>query len=436
MSVVAWTLAGIGAALAGTAAVADGALLSEVVPYPSPSPSPSPNPSTQSPSLLPSLLPLRGTPAGERMHRALAFARVVGQLAAGAGVAVALDLADQPTVKASALVLLLGLFMVLGTESVARGIGDGLGHRIARPLASVANNIERLLRPAVRIGDWLDRLFSEITPEDETPQERREEAAAQFREVVNTEADVTRDERELLLSVFDFGETTAEEVMMPRVDVFGVERDTPWSELLDRIRSAEHSRIPVYEETIDEIVGILYIKDILPAVLADAEPDEGWPSLMRPVMFIPASKRIADLLREFRQTRRHIAIVADEYGGTSGLVTIEDVLEELVGEIRDEYDEEERPIESEEGLRFWVPGRMTLDDLSETLGYDFGREDVSTVGGLVLELLGRVPRAGETLAVGPFKVIVEQVKRRKVERVYWERSDQITKGSSNEVSSQ
>jgi CBS domain containing-hemolysin-like protein len=142
---------------------------------------------------------------------------------------------------------------------------------------------------------------------------------------------------------------------------------------------------------------------------------------MRPPVFIPASKRIADLLREFRQSRRHIAIVADEYGGTAGLVTIEDILEELVGEIRDEYDDEERLVESEDDLRFWVTGRLTLDDLSSALGYDFGRDDVSTVGGLVMELLGRVPRAGESLSIGPFKVIVERVIRRKIERVYLER---------------
>ena len=118
---------------------------------------------------------------------------------------------------------------------------------------------------------------------------------------------------------------------------------------------------------------------------------------------------------------RHIAVVADEYGGTAGLVTIEDVLEELVGEIRDEYDQEERQVESEAGVRFWVSGRLTLDDLSVALSHDFRRDDVSTVGGLVLELLGRVPRAGEILAVGAFKVIVERVVRRKIERVYLER---------------
>ena len=187
------------------------------------------------------------------------------------------------------------------------------------------------------------------------------------------------------------------------------------------MRSAQHSRVPVFEETVDEIVGILYAKDLLAAVIADEEPSSGWLALIRPPSFVPSSKRIADLLREFRASGLHIAIVADEYGGTAGLVTIEDVLEELVGEIRDEYDDEERQVESEGETKFWVSGRLTLDDLSDALHYDFRRDDVTTVGGLVLELVGRVPRAGESLHIGPFRVIAERVVRRKIERVYLER---------------
>ena len=146
--------------------------------------------------------------------------------------------------------------------------------------------------------------------------------------------------------------------------------------------------------------------------------------------FIPSAKRIADLLREFRATGRHIAIIADEYGGTAGLVTIEDVLEELVGEIRDEHDDEERFVENEGDARFWVSGRMNLDDLSEKLDHDFRREDVTTVGGLIFELVGRVPRAGESLNVGPFRVIVERVVRRKIERVFLERVAPVGAGDN------
>lgn len=413
MSVVAWGLATSGAVLAALAAVTDGALLSEP-----PLPTVLAERSTLAP---PALVVPRAVVSRERTHRALAFARVIGHLAAGSGIAVALGLSGQATISTVALLFGIGVVVVLASETTARVVGDALGNDAEKHLGWFSRGAERAFAPIVRLGNWVEAAFAEVISPADASIERREEAAAQFREVITSEADVSRDERELLLGVFEFGETTVEEVMVPRVDIVGIEQDTPWSEMLDRVRSAQHSRVPVFEDTIDEIVGILYVKDLLPSVLADDEPAGGWQSLLRPPVFIPSSKRIADLLREFRVARRHIAVVADEYGGTAGIVTIEDVLEELVGEIRDEYDDEERQVESEEETRFWVSGRLTLDDLSEALRHDFRRDDVSTVGGLVLELLGRVPRAGEMLFVGPYKVIVERVVRRKIERVYLER---------------
>jgi CBS domain containing-hemolysin-like protein len=213
--------------------------------------------------------------------------------------------------------------------------------------------------------------------------------------------------------------------MVPRVDVVGVERTTAWSEVVARVRSAEHSRLPVYDETIDDIDGVLYAKDVLSAVVAGDEPAGGWTTLVRPAQFIPATKRVDDQLRDFRATGNHLAVVADEYGGTAGIVTIEDVLEEIVGEIRDERDDEEPPLEGEDGRRFWVSARVTLGELSDALGYDFRHDDVSTVGGLVYEVLGRVPRNGERLTVGPFRVIVERVVRRKIQRLYFEQLDSV-----------
>jgi CBS domain containing-hemolysin-like protein len=179
----------------------------------------------------------------------------------------------------------------------------------------------------------------------------------------------------------------------------------------------------VYDETIDDIVGVLYAKDVLSAVVAGDEPAPGWTSLVRSAQFIPATKRVDDQLRDFRATGNHLAVVADEYGGTAGIVTIEDVLEQIVGEIRDERDDEEPPLEAEDERRYWVSARLTLDELSDALGHDFRHDEVSTVGGLVYELLGRVPRNGERLAVGPFRVIVERVVRRKIQRLYFERVD-------------
>jgi putative hemolysin len=210
---------------------------------------------------------------------------------------------------------------------------------------------------------------------------------------------------------------------VPRVDVIGVELETPWADVVARVRSAEHSRLPAYAETIDEIVGVLYAKDLLPSVIDDEPPEGGWTALVKPATFIPTTKRIDEQLRDFRASGSHMAVVVDEYGGTAGIVTIEDVLEEIVGEIRDEHDDEQPPIESEGGRCFWVEGRVTLDELSDTVGEDLRVDDVSTVGGLVYELLGRVPRAGEQLTHRGFRVIVERVVRRQVRRVYFERQE-------------
>lgn len=413
MSILAWTVAGGGAALAAIAAVADGALLAEH----------GGNSAAERDGVIPLPAVVRAIPARERAHRALSFLRVVGHLVAGSAIAMALGLAERTELQGMALLVFAGLITVALAESTARAIGDALGAQATERMRGFTRVVETVLAPVVRLGEWVDGFFAEVTTDAEMSLERREEAAAQFRDVISTDADVSRDERNLLLGIFDFGETTADEVMVPRVDIVGIELNTPWSEVLDRVRSMQHSRVPVFDETIDEIVGILFAKDLLSAVIANEEPAEGWQSLMRTPAFVPSAKRIADLLKEFRAMGRHIAIVADEYGGTAGLVTIEDVLEELVGEIGDEYDDEERDIESEEDVRFWVSGRLTLDDLSDALHHDFRRDDVTTIGGLVLELVGRVPRAGESLQIGPYRAIVERVIRRKIERIYLERVD-------------
>ena len=178
-------------------------------------------------------------------------------------------------------------------------------------------------------------------------------------------------EEELIHGVFSLGETEVQEIMVPRVDIVGIDATTPWSEVLDRIRSSEHARFPVFRETLDEVTGILYAKDVLPAHhrRRGAGRRDGCRSFARRRSF-PISKRIDAQLREFQASRTHIAIVSDEYGGTAGLVTIEDILEEIVGEIRDEYDVEEPQIEQEGTARYWVSGRLPLDELLERLNID------------------------------------------------------------------
>jgi CBS domain containing-hemolysin-like protein len=356
----------------------------------------------------------------ERQHRALSMGRVVSYLAAGAALGQALDissLAFFPRIGLSALVTVV---ICAVAEGVGRAIGYANSQNIHTNLNGLTRAVTTLLRPAVALGSSIDRALHLVIPMPDR-EETRESSTEQFREVVAAEADVSRAEEQLIHGVFSLGETEVHEIMVPRVDIVGIDEVTPWSEVQDRVRSSEHARFPVYRETLDEMVGILYAKDLLSAIIADEEPENGWLSLARPPVFIPTSKRIDAQLREFQATRTHIAIVSDEYGGTAGLVTIENILEEIVGDIRDEYDVEEPDIEQEGSARYWVSGRVPLDELGERLNANFDVEDVSTVGGLVYALFGRVPKSGEVIVNGGYRIVVERVRRRRIERVYFER---------------
>jgi magnesium and cobalt exporter, CNNM family len=356
----------------------------------------------------------------ERRHRALSMGRVVAYIAAGASLSQALHvsgLAFAPRMLAAAVVAIIVCTIA---EGVGRAVGYSDPQLMHNRLAGVTRMVATLLRPAAALGAWIERSLLALIPTS-NQDEDHETSTEQFREVVAAEADVSRAEEELIHGVFSLGETEVHEVMIPRVDIVGIEETTPWSEVLDRVRSSEHARFPVYRETLDEVVGILYAKDLLPAIVTDEEPDAGWRSLVRPPAFIPISKHIDAQLREFQASHSHIAIVSDEYGGTAGLVTIEDILEEIVGEIRDEYDVEDPEIQQEGTTRYWVAGRVPLDELSERLNGHFDVEDVTTVGGLVYWLFGRVPKAGDSILHGGFRIVVERVRRRRIERVYFER---------------
>ena len=361
----------------------------------------------------------------ERLHRALSMGRVLAYIAAGASLAQAMGLDGLSLIPRAALTAIVALVICIFSEGAGRAIGYSNPASIFSRFEPMARVVAAALRPAVGLGAAIDRVLNTIIPSDAANETERETSTEQFREVVAAEADVSSAEEELIHGVFSLGETEVQEIMVPRVDIVGIDSTTPWSEVLDRVRSSEHARFPVYRDTLDEVIGILYAKDILPAIIADEEPSEGWVSLIRPAAFIPVSKRIDEQLREFQSSRTHIAIVSDEYGGTAGLVTIEDILEEIVGEIRDEYDVEEPQIQQEGTSRFWVSGLVPLDELSERLDVDFGIEDVTTVGGLVYALFNRVPKSGESLLHAGFRIVVERVHRRRIERVYFERLEPV-----------
>ncbi|HEY7037255.1 MAG TPA: hemolysin family protein [Methylomirabilota bacterium] len=224
---------------------------------------------------------------------------------------------------------------------------------------------------------------------------------------------VERSEREMIHKVFELEDTLVREVMVPRPDMFCLDVTTEPAQLLPLLREQLHSRVPVYEETVDQIVGVLYTKDLLP-YLVGLPPDFSLRPHLHPPYFVPGSKRADALLREFQAKKLHLAVVVDEYGGTAGLVTLEDLLEELVGEIRDEYDEDERLIQRVAPRSFRVSGRLAIDELNTATGLQIPDDAFDTVGGWVLDLFGRVPHKGEKTEADGVRVAVEKVERTRV----------------------
>ncbi|MDX2702747.1 hemolysin family protein [Streptomyces sp. NPDC001902] len=220
-------------------------------------------------------------------------------------------------------------------------------------------------------------------------------------DLAESESLIEDEERRMVHSVFELGDTLVREVMVPRTELVAIERFKTIRQAMTLALRSGFSRIPVTGESEDDIVGIVYLKDLARRVHInrDAETDPV-SSLMRPAFFVPDTKNAGDLLREMQRERNHVAVVIDEYGGTAGVVTIEDILEEIVGEITDEYDREVPPVEELGGGRYRVTSRLDLGDLGELYGVDLDDEDVETVGGLLAKTLGRVPIPGASAVVG------------------------------------
>jgi magnesium and cobalt exporter, CNNM family len=230
------------------------------------------------------------------------------------------------------------------------------------------------------------------------------------------------DERRLLQSIVDFGGTLAREVMTPRPDMVAIAADATLGQLRALFREQEYSRIPVYKENLDNILGFVFIKDLirLSGGEDDAQPIAG---IVRRATFVPETKRVPELLKEFQRKQVQIAIVVDEYGGTAGLVTIEDLLEEIVGEIRDEYDVETEPIVDEGNGAYVFSGKVNIDEVRDRLGIEIEPEGFETVGGYVLTRVGRVPGVGERFELDGLVVEVLEAERRRIHKVRLRRAE-------------
>jgi putative hemolysin len=247
--------------------------------------------------------------------------------------------------------------------------------------------------------------------------ELSEEELRTLVDVGASEGVVEREEREMIHKVFELEDTLVRSLMVPRTDMFCLDIETSRGEILPALRENLHSRVPVYEGSLDVIVGILYTKDLLPYVASGLPADFDLRAHLHPPYFVPESKRADTLLQEFQAKKLHLAIVVDEYGGTAGLVALEDLLEELVGEIADEFDEPERLIQRLDESTFRVSGKLPVEDLNSATGLSISNQAYDTVGGWVLDLFGRVPRKSERRETSELVVTVEKVERTRVVEV-------------------
>ncbi len=353
---------------------------------------------------------------------------------------------DDPLLLFIPVRLLLGIVTGAATALLTREVGIEGAHtfpvlllsvaafvvvfELLVPLAVVARDPERVLEfllptfapiaralgPVTRWGAALvlaTRRSGTPTP-DEAAEEANETAKA-YIDTAEQEGLIEGEERRLLQSIVDFGDTLVREVMTPRPDIVAIRDTATVGDVRALFLEQEYSRFPVYKDSLDNIAGFVFVKDLV--VLSTADDARPVTTLLRPAVVVPETKRVPELLKQFQRQQTQCAIVVDEYGGTAGLVTIEDLLEEIVGEIRDEYDVESEPIVDEGGGRWLFSGKVNIDEVRQRLNVEIEREGFETVGGYLLSHLGRVPAVGEKFEIDGLSVEVLDAERRRINKV-------------------
>jgi len=304
---------------------------------------------------------------------------------------------------------LLIILLVMFCEIMPKALFASNAERYTMALAPLANVLIKIVHPFAAVLEWMARLFIRLL----TGKWLRQKSALVTEKDLLTMVSVGEDEgvleeqeKEMIHSIFEFGDLVAREIMVPRVDMVALDINDSVDEALEAIVRRGHSRIPVYEESHDHIKGLLFAKDLLRHVEQGDLEKAALAKLMRPdVIFVPGTKDLSSLLEEMQLRKQHLAIVMDEYGGTAGLVTIEDILEEIVGDIQDEYDKPlERLVTREADGTFIVDAKLGLHDFDDEVGVELPGEDgVETLGGLLYQVLGRVPEVGDIVRIAPIK---------------------------------
>jgi len=363
----------------------------------------------------------RGVPRSEAVRslmedprRSLAAILLLGDLglvgATATGVVVLLGL---PAGWVRIALAVVGLVLLLGVQTLAKMVANHNSEKMGALVAGPIDGLVMLLSPLLKVVDLLGRPLGSRASDRLA---MREEELQLLLDVGPGDGIIEADEKEMIASIFEMGETTVREVMVPRIDIVAIEADTSLREALDVIIACGHSRIPVYQGTIDNVVGLLYAKDLL-RILRDGDADRPLRDLLRPAYFIPESKRVDDLLRELQQMKVHMAIVVDEYGGVAGLVTIEDLLEEIVGEIQDEYDFEEPISQWLSDYEVVFDARVDLDDVNREMDLELPTDESDTLGGLIYAKLGRMPTKGDEVRLDGVRLLVLSMKGHRIGRV-------------------
>lgn len=327
---------------------------------------------------------------------------------------------ESPLVTFIAQVLIVTVMILMFGEILPKMIASHYALKYARMISGFMKTLAWVFHPLslvlVRSTSFIDKRIK---------RKGHEVSLSELGEAIEITADkaTPEEDRKIMKGIVKFGDIEVKEIMKPRIDVTSVDISTPFEELMNIIMNSGYSRIPVYEDSFDKVQGILYIKDLLPYL--DQPAGINWPDLMRPAFFVPENKKINDLLQEFRAKKIHLAIVVDEYGGTSGIVTLEDIIEEIVGEINDEFDiEEEEIIYSQIDERNYVfEGKTLLNDFCKIMGVEDKmfvnvKGESDTLAGLLLELMGKIPVKDESIEFDHFIFKVEAVDKRRIKRIH------------------
>jgi len=315
----------------------------------------------------------------------------------------------------------LTIFTIIFGELVPKQIGLAHAETVAMSTSRLIDVLGVVFGPLVGFLTWTTRRISRLFGADVAADERI--SAEELRLIIEQGGEqgiLEAEEEQMIHAVIELGDQRIHEVMVPRIAMVTLASTATMEQAIDTVIEEGHSRIPVFEGTIDEIVGILYAKDLLPFLKGSVAERPSLRSILRTPVFVPESMSVDDLLHEFQRRKVHIAIVLDEYGGTAGLVTIEDLLEEIVGEIQDEYDEEEPLIVRISDDEARIDGRADVDDLAELFDTNLGLEDADeydTVGGLIYHRIGGVPKPGDQVLVDGLTLTVETTDGRRVGKV-------------------